>query len=399
MKKILFAIVIAAACCPLSLHAQFMSISELQLATRKGTAATFPQGDPYDWVEQHKKQTSYDEKVKDYTTINVSFDVGRNGSFSNIEVSRFDLMAYGENHPLIIEALRLAKAMPRWKPVDKPDLFWEMGLMCKGEFSVTWRELDKNGKPTFDRTTGEIKERMEFGKIRDEDVNALFALPGQSFTANLDQWITNELRKAVGAFSETPDTFKIGVRFVVQPDGSISNVKWWDKTRETTPDVVAKEAIRIVENMPKWVPGKWHGKAIRVRDEVSINFIYNPPTAQSAQNAESAQNVQSETEDRVYDIAEQMPSFPGGPAALNQYLRAHATPPLDAEKKQITGRVVVSFVVNKDGSMSDFKIVTGSNPVLKDAAIEVLRGMPKWIPGKKDGEVVRVKTSIPITFN
>ena len=60
---------------------------------------------------------------------------------------------------------------------------------------------------------------------------------------------------------------------------------------------------------------------------------------------------------------------------------------------------MVSFVVNKDGSMSDFKIVTGSNPVLKDAAIEVLRGMPKWIPGKKDGEVVRVKTSIPITFN
>lgn len=103
-------------------------------------------------------------------------------------------------------------------------------------------------------------------------------------------------------------------------------------------------------------------------------------------------------ENRVYDVVEQMPSFPGGSSKLMTYLSQNIKYPVVAEEHGIQGRVVVQFVVERDGSISDVKIVNSADPLLNSEAVRVIKSMPKWTPGKQDGQPVRVKYTIPVTF-
>jgi protein TonB len=105
-----------------------------------------------------------------------------------------------------------------------------------------------------------------------------------------------------------------------------------------------------------------------------------------------------EEETKVFDVVEQMPSFPGGDAELMKYLNTHIKYPVVAEENGIQGRVIATFVVERDGSISDVKVVKSVDPSLDKEAIRVLKGMPKWIPGKQNGSAVRVKYTVPVTF-
>ena len=95
---------------------------------------------------------------------------------------------------------------------------------------------------------------------------------------------------------------------------------------------------------------------------------------------------------------EQMPSFPGGQKALLEYLAANVRYPDDCGEICFQGRVVVSFVVERDGSITEAKVVKSVYPSLDEEALRVVNGMPKWSPGKLNGETVRIKYVIPITF-
>lgn len=101
---------------------------------------------------------------------------------------------------------------------------------------------------------------------------------------------------------------------------------------------------------------------------------------------------------KVFDVVEQMPSFPGGPSALMQYLSSHIKYPVVAEENGIQGRVICTFVVGKDGSISNAQVVKGVDPSLDKEAIRVINSMPKWIPGKQNGSSVNVKYTLPVTF-
>ena len=105
-----------------------------------------------------------------------------------------------------------------------------------------------------------------------------------------------------------------------------------------------------------------------------------------------------EEETKVFDVVEQMPSFPGGDAELMKYLNSHIKYPVVAEENGIQGRVIATFVVERDGSISDVKVVKSVDPSLDKEAIRVLKSMPKWIPGKQNGSAVRVKYTVPVTF-
>ena len=105
-----------------------------------------------------------------------------------------------------------------------------------------------------------------------------------------------------------------------------------------------------------------------------------------------------EEETKVFDVVEQMPSFPGGDAELMKFLHDHMKYPAVAEENGIQGRVICTFVVERDGSISDVKIVKSVDPSLDKEAIRVLKSMPKWIPGKQNGSAVRVKYTVPVTF-
>ncbi len=105
-----------------------------------------------------------------------------------------------------------------------------------------------------------------------------------------------------------------------------------------------------------------------------------------------------EEETKVFDVVEQMPSFPGGPSALMQYLASNIKYPVVAEENGVQGRVIVTFVVEKDGSITDVRVVKSVDPSLDKEATRVVKSMPKWIPGKQNGSAVRVKYTVPVTF-
>ena len=107
---------------------------------------------------------------------------------------------------------------------------------------------------------------------------------------------------------------------------------------------------------------------------------------------------QSAIEDEVKDIVEQMPSFPGGSTALMQYLNSNVKYPSIAEENGVQGRVICSFVVEKDGTISNVKVARSADPSLDKEAVRVIMNMPKWIPGKQDGVPMRVKYTVPVTF-
>ena len=105
-----------------------------------------------------------------------------------------------------------------------------------------------------------------------------------------------------------------------------------------------------------------------------------------------------EEETKVFDVVEQMPSFPGGQAALFQWLSSNIKYPVVAEENGVQGRVIVTFVVERDGSITDVRVVKSVDPSLDKEAVRVTKAMPRWIPGKQNGSAVRVKYTLPVTF-
>lgn len=105
-----------------------------------------------------------------------------------------------------------------------------------------------------------------------------------------------------------------------------------------------------------------------------------------------------EEENKIFEVVEQMPKFPGGDAALLSYLSSHTNYPTVAAENGVQGRVVVGFVVERDGSVSDVKILRSVDPSLDKEAMRVVKSMPKWTPGKQNGSAVRVKFQVPVSF-
>ena len=110
--------------------------------------------------------------------------------------------------------------------------------------------------------------------------------------------------------------------------------------------------------------------------------------------------VEEEPEEQtIFEVVEQMPEFPnGGMAGLMQYLSKNIKYPTIAQENGTQGRVTVQFVVNKDGSIVDAKVLRGVDPYLDKEAVRVIMGMPKWKPGMQRGKPVRVKYTVPVMF-
>jgi TonB family protein len=104
------------------------------------------------------------------------------------------------------------------------------------------------------------------------------------------------------------------------------------------------------------------------------------------------------SDEQIFFIVEEMPEFPGGETALRQFIAGAVKYPADAVKKGIQGKVYVTFVVSKDGSVADAKIARGVDPTLDAEALRVVNSLPEWIPGKQRGETVNVSYTVPINF-
>lgn len=103
-------------------------------------------------------------------------------------------------------------------------------------------------------------------------------------------------------------------------------------------------------------------------------------------------------EDKVFDMVEQMPTFPGGQAELLSFIGKSLKYPTIAQENGTQGRVICQFIVGKDGTVRDVQVVKSLDPYCDKEAIRVIRSMPRWIPGKQNGKPVTVKYTVPITF-
>lgn len=106
----------------------------------------------------------------------------------------------------------------------------------------------------------------------------------------------------------------------------------------------------------------------------------------------------AESKEEVFSVVEQMPDFPGGQEAMNKFIQGKIVYPKEALEKNKEGRVYIQFIIEKDGSQTQFEIVRGLGFGLDSAALSAVRQMPNWIPGKQGGKAVRVKCVIPVEF-
>ena len=120
--------------------------------------------------------------------------------------------------------------------------------------------------------------------------------------------------------------------------------------------------------------------------------------AQDKKGKTSQTRKDTATADKVYEVCEQMPIFEGGDAALMKYLTDSVKYPELAKKHGVQGRVVIGFIVEKDGSLTDVKVLRHVDVALDAEALRVVKGMPKWIPGCQDEQLVRVKYKVPVSF-
>lgn len=125
-----------------------------------------------------------------------------------------------------------------------------------------------------------------------------------------------------------------------------------------------------------------------------------PPTLQQAKGASGQDETSVADDDKVWKVVEQPPSFPGGTEAMMAYINKNIKVPDEVIAAREVGKVFVSFIINKDGSISDVKKVGGNvGNAMKEAAIKVVQDMPTWSPGRQNGKKVRVEWILPIVVD
>ena len=172
---------------------------------------------------------------------------------------------------------------------------------------------------------------------------------------------------------------RIVVGFVVNEDGSISDIKIrkglsWD---------IDSEGIRVIKLFPRFTPGKQDGKAVKVRFNLPMSFKLEPIPIDTVRDAK---------------VVEHMPEYPEGEQAMLQFIVKNIQYPDLERETDIQGRVVIGFIINEDGSLSDIKVRKSVSPGLDAEAIRVVKLFPKFKPGTQQGKPVRVQSTLPIMF-
>ena len=158
---------------------------------------------------------------------------------------------------------------------------------------------------------------------------------------------------------------------------------------ETPPEVIEKPK-EIVQQVLKVVSDEVETTStVEIAEESTEEAIeFTPMEVQE----------EEEDEEEIFQVVEKVAGFPGGQAKLMEFLRKELVYPQIAIDNNVQGRVIVQFVVNKDGSIQDVKIARGVDPVLDEEAIRVVKKMPKWIPAEQRGKTVRSRFQLPVMF-
>ena len=170
-------------------------------------------------------------------------------------------------------------------------------------------------------------------------------------------------------------------------------------TEVTTLSKLAEPVIKKDEEVSEDDEIKSQEELTSTKVAISIADVKGNDEVNGADIADLKQVVTQAAEpEKVFDMVEQMPTFPGGQQELMAYLGKNIKYPTIAQENGTQGRVIIQFVVERDGTISDVHVARGVDPYLDKEAVRVVQSMPKWIPGKQNGKAVRVKFTVPVMF-
>ncbi len=217
-------------------------------------------------------------------------------------------------------------------------------------------------------------------------------------TAEMHKFIANSLQYPKEA-AENNKQGLVVYTFTVETDGSLTN---FELIHRADPQL-NEEALRILKNMPPWRPGKYKDQIVRSKTYVPMYFKLNKNAAAGTRRVATSAQTYGKKDDNIknseiYSIVDKMPSYPYGERELAGFIAHNMRYPKEARQQGIEGRVLCSFIVAADGTISNIEIVQGLHDELDKEAVRVLSLMSKWTPGIKNGINVNVQCLLPIDF-
>ncbi|MEM9544756.1 MAG: TonB family protein [Bacteroidota bacterium] len=235
------------------------------------------------------------------------------------------------------------------------------------------------------------------------------------------EYIYNNLKYPTTAKIHSVEGIAV-IQFVVERDGSISN----GTILRDIGEGCGEEALRVINNMPKWIPGKQKGKEVSVKFTLPIRFnltndnpsdgLNSTVTDESAtgesSNKAKIKNTSNVESDAIFKVVEEMPRFPGcetddmssdkkeecAKGNLLNFIYGNLKYPKEAKENGVEGMVIIQMIIEKDGTVSSTQILREPGFGTGIEAKRVIDMMPKWIPGKQKGQNVRVQYLIPIKY-
>ena len=212
--------------------------------------------------------------------------------------------------------------------------------------------------------------------------------PGYGDLNTFRAWVQKNIKYPAEAF-RNGEQGRVVLSFVVEKDGSVSNIQ----ILQTPGKAFSEAARRVVAASPKWKPGEQRGEKVRVRYTLPVDFRITA----TAQDTKTSENKGSGEE--PFLVVDTPPQFNGGDIGeFRRWVQMNVKYPAEALGKNIYGKVLVTFVIEKDGSVGNAEIFKSPDKSLADEVLRVIGKSPKWTPGKQRGEAVRVKFGMPVDF-
>jgi len=299
------------------------------------------------------------------------------------------------------EVLRVVKMMPDWNPgtVDGEPVKVEMILPVSFNLSDNKAGLKTDQDYFYHRVPD--NENIEKPAMQNDPAKKKISNTNEVFTVveNPPKYPGGEdarvayMQKAI-TYPELAKKNKtegtVYVTFVIEKDGQVSNAKILRGIGGGCDEV----ALKAIQQMPPWNPGTQKGEAVRVQFNMPVSFKLGAKEKAAAYT----EPITDATQD-VFTVVEDPPQFPGGIEAQQTFLVQNIVYPAEAKSKGIQGTVYINFIVEKDGRVTNAKVLRGVATSLDTEALRVINSMPRWTPGTQRGEAVRVSFNIPIKFS
>ncbi len=376
----------------------------------------FPGGQPalMKYLAESVKYPVKAQENNEQGRVITNFVIEKDGSIFDIKVTQ------GVAASIDAEAERIIRGMPRWNPAE------QRGQKVRFRFTlpIVFRLQGESGVSSQNQSVGFGVRETERGKLLEEVVVVSYAQSEQKSVQTEQKVKDNETLEAIVSkvLEGTDEVFvvvedqpefpggtpalmaflgenvrypkeahekgiqgRVIANFVIMKDGSISDVN----IMRGVDSLLDAEAVRVLESMPMWKPGKQRGQPVNVRFTLPIVFRLKENTKPIEQNAQPSQT----TSDRM-----QAPKFPGGESAYLDFLTKNAKYPVIAQENGIEGLVSALFSINSQGETTFVRMERSVDPSLDKEVRRIIGLMPKWAPAKYNGEATSTTTGISFFF-